>query len=444
MLAARSSTNKPRFLSFQLIFGCVFFLGSFSHLVEDAGQSKVLNLAVVVGGVVCLGLYALHHNLFRQLPRSWSALFLFTLLFWMVAVSVFRNSPDEWIPSATRYTLYLLVLLASYHSTLVGRFNELDFRRICQAALAIGVIAGLAELLIFGPKYVNGAFRISGHFPGHYLAYSLYLFVPLVYVSFDLIRSFSWGNFVLWSAGVFLLFGGHSRVLMVMFLFSLFAPVVVYSRGVFAKLWYVGLLAAIMVAFLLVVINTDYFPRLREFAEFEELDSSTSLRLFIWSLSLKSASIIDLVVGIGAGGFNEFFGEASGMWEVAAHNDYFLVLIEGGVFSLALYLIYQGLVVLKMIRVSRSHAESTPILYAAFSCFFTFEIAGFLLNVHYFYQSEVLLCLLLGFFFGSLRRKRDEEFSTFFSTERESHKEPWAPSSRAETEWCRVPRTGCE
>ena len=56
---------------------------------------------------------------------------------------------------------------------------------------------------------------------------------------------------------------------------------------------------------------------------------------------MQELSLSQFFTGIGLGGFNEFFYLATKHTDVAAHNDYLLMLVEGGVISLIIYLYIQ-------------------------------------------------------------------------------------------------------
>lgn len=103
-------------------------------------------------------------------------------------------------------------------------------------------------------------------------------------------------------------------------------------------------------------------------------------------------------MGIGLGGFNEFFFLATKVKDIAAHNDYLLMLVEGGVVSLILYLYIQYRVVVDILK--SKHVRHN-LIKLTFVLFFGIEILGFLLNGYYFYQSKILIFIILAYFYAS-------------------------------------------
>ena len=130
----------------------------------------------------------------------------------------------------------------------------------------------------------------------------------------------------------------------------------------------------------------------------DKVDSSTLYRLFIINESLSHLSITQFFTGIGLGGFNEFFFLATKEKDVAAHNDYLLMLVEGGVGSLILYLYIQYRVVVGILK---SKYVRHSLVKLTFVLFFGIEILGFLENAHYFYQSEILIFIILAYFYAT-------------------------------------------
>ncbi|MGC6728075.1 hypothetical protein ACP0GO_26650, partial [Escherichia coli] len=56
--------------------------------------------------------------------------------------------------------------------------------------------------------------------------------------------------------------------------------------------------------------------------------------------SYEHLDVNDLIYGIGLGGFNHFYYKISGEIGVAAHNDFFLFFVEGGVIALFFYCLF--------------------------------------------------------------------------------------------------------
>ena len=142
-------------------------------------------------------------------------------------------------------------------------------------------------------------------------------------------------------------------------------------------------------------------PRISELFFSNKIDSSTLYRIFIVNESLNNLSFSQYFTGIGLGGFNEFFFLATKEKDVAAHNDYLLMLVEGGLVSLILYIYIQYKVVIDILKAKNAKNNITKLV---FVLFFGIEILGFLENAHYFYQSEILIFIILAYFYASEKK----------------------------------------
>ena len=119
--------------------------------------------------------------------------------------------------------------------------------------------------------------------------------------------------------------------------------------------------------------------------------------------SLNNIKGVFQYIGIGIGGFQQFYYDITGRDAVAAHNNYLLFYIEGGYISLIAYILFQvtlGASIIKRLRISNS-----PIVGITFFFFMGITVMSFLLNNYYFYCSETMVWSSIGAYLGFLRRE---------------------------------------
>lgn len=367
-----------------------------------------------MANVSTLGFLLFIMAFFRKypLPKLFSpATFIIVLILYTWLVSAIRNQPQEWIPSLLRFVNYGLVFYVTYW---FFKYNQISIHHVSfvvTVLLVIAVLGGFYEILTGQVKMANGAYRVSGHYDHHYLGYAMLMFVLLSYSlnvqilgnSNPLGKLF---HIILFACGMYMFINSHSRMLTVSFFATNFMAYIL-TTGNIKRVLYSGFVFLVFMAIAYyLVMFTELFPRIREMLMVKRVDHSTLYRIFIIKSSTDAMSFLDYLVGIGMGGFNMFFYRATGEDEVAAHNDYLLWLVEGGAAMLLFYIIFQYKVVREVIRKSKRAILKSPTAYrlgvVSFVLFVGIEIFGFLLNPHYFYQSENVIFFVMGAFLGRM------------------------------------------
>lgn len=322
-----------------------------------------------------------------------------------------RNQPQEWIPSLLRFVNYGLVFYVTYWFFKHNQLGLQHVSAIVTVLLVIAVLGGFYEILTGQVRLANGAYRVAGHYDHHHLGYGLLMFVLLTYsLNVQIIgngnplsKLFHFGLFI---CGMYMFINSHSRMLTVSFFATNFLAYIFTSGNIKRVLssGFVFLIFSVVAYYL--VMFTQLFPRIREMLMVNRVDHSTLYRIFIIKSSTDAMSTLDYLIGIGMGGFNMFFYRATGEDEVAAHNDYLLWLVEGGALMLLFYLIFQYKVVMEIIRKAKKAIQRSKSAYrlgvSSFVLFVGIEIFGFLLNPHYFYQSENIIFFVMGAFLGRM------------------------------------------
>ena len=162
------------------------------------------------------------------------------------------------------------------------------------------------------------------------------------------------------------------------------------------------------------MFNFDFQPRLKNMlflsSNYGQVDSSSKTRFDIIDNSLAAIDEKDVVFGKGLGMFNSFYSEVGDKEGVAAHNNYLLFFIEGGIIALITYLLFEFIMLFNLFRAIKNnfrlkHESDKKLIFAAATVFIGIEFLGFLLNNYYFYQSEIIIWLLLGFSYPIIERK---------------------------------------
>ncbi len=327
------------------------------------------------------------------------------LIIFISLIGFLFNSPIEVIPSFLRFFMYFLVALLTYNYILGNGLESFD-RKLKQFTLILFFIAiffGFYEVIFLNIRFMNGAFRFSGSFLGHPLANAMFLGITMIlwleyYVAPQ--RNI-WGLIGL--ALLFYLFlNTHSRMPLAFLFLSFFAYYFLKEKRAVKFLKSLTLIAFIFIGLYLLITRTEISPRLKKLAVSENAfkDPSTNTRLLIIENSISGMTDAEKLFGIGIGGFNNFYAEITDKDGVAAHNNFLLFFVEGGIIGLLLFLLYQMALFFSLFRFIRKppliqgqRVNHRRLVYVSV---FLFEICSFLLNNYYFFTSQTIVFLLLG------------------------------------------------
>jgi O-antigen ligase len=271
--------------------------------------------------------------------------------------------------------------------------------------LALFLIAcgfGFYEALFMEIRFMNGAYRYSGSFLKHPLANSMFLvMIIILWFEFYVAPKKSFLNVI----GLLLLFylfiNTHSRMPLVFLFISFFMYYFLKEKRIIRFLKVIVSITIILISLYFLVTKTEISPRLRTMALSEKSfkDPSTNTRFVIIVNTISEMDTFEKIVGIGLGGFNNFYERITGKDGVAAHNNFLLFFAEGGIIGLILFLFYQLVIVFALFKFIRK----PPIIRGQinyrrliFVSIFLMEICSFLLNNYYFFTSQTIVFILVG------------------------------------------------
>lgn len=159
------------------------------------------------------------------------------------------------------------------------------------------------------------------------------------------------------------------------------------------------------------IVYTDFMPRYKTMLIGDKgiYDASTLERLDIMYNSIDNLKGEHKIWGIGLGGFEAFYHSITGREDVAAHNNYLLFYTEGGYIALGLYLLFQLVLGLNLIRNIRKRPGE--LARPTFMLFFGITVMSFLLNNYYFYCSELLVWSFIGGYLAERKYEKNIVFS---------------------------------
>jgi len=399
------SLYKIHFIVFSILWVLSYFAYPFSEFAgidERISNFILFSLLLLVNLVFLLtSLTVFNVNDKVESPSLTFSIVLF-IFFLQFIISFLLNTPAEWLPTFSRYLLYITSFIIFYFG-FKNRIIKISNLSVVVSILSIILIfSGFYELLSGNVRYVNGAYRVAGNFTDHHLGFALACFVNINYLQFISFKKFNFLRYLLLFLLVIVFVFSHSRLLLISLIFSSFCIRFYLHKRIIIKISYIfsGLLFCLL--FLGIVLYTDLLPRMRDLFVIGGMDASSLYRVFIVQESIMNLNLLEYLSGIGMGGFNEFFFKATGHSGVAAHNDYLLMLVEGGLLSLLLYFIYQYRV---LMHVLKSDLKNINLIKLTFVLFFGIEVFGFLQNAHYFYQSELLVFISLSLFYASTQQE---------------------------------------
>lgn len=383
-----------------------FFLNSLFSLGNYLSVSKsafTLVILFFLGSLfISTGIAALRFKIAYDTVFKFSLLVFSLCVLWPLFRSIVVNEPIEYLPSFLRYSSYFLFFVVAYS---LAKFGYLTL-----ASLDVLVLLVLVTLFVFGMKqvanddlvFMNSAYRLSSLYGANpaglalsALAISIYCFTRMVSEG-GLIKIY-WLLATL--VAFYLMYATHSRQAIVTFMLVAFLVLFV-KYGLWGKLVILAMAIQSFSLFIWLVFTTDFFPRFTLTFTQAGLDSSTGKRLEIIYTSISHLTISDWFLGIGLGGFNIYWAGITGELGVAAHNDYLLFFVEGGVFSFLMYVFF--IVIAVMVLFTRSIGDFRYAL--SFSVFLAIPVMSFLNNPYYYPQTMGLVMLILGVVLGGIRR----------------------------------------
>jgi len=362
-------------------------------------RSLVTVLLSFTCSTVLLVIYLFTEKNIVQLPvrAYYFILFvIFSILIPLVA-SIFLNAITEYTATIMRFISYITFMYLVYALSINNYIKFKDIYNVFCVLVLICLFFGVIQIVTGNLVNMNQADRLS----------SIYGRTPAGFALLMLLTSsFFYGCFFSKNLSV------NKTLLFFFFFVSMIMMILTHSRqalftlfvvmfflhwlkgGRILKLFVIIFLFAILFLFFYIAMNTELLPRIAILLTSGFTDNSSQTRLAIIENSLANFSGINQLLGIGLGGFNHFYKDISGELGVAAHNDYLLFFIEGGILSFLCFIIitFYGLFYfLKKVK-------QLDIFYVPLAVFLSISLLSFLNNPLYYVQTQVLTFAVYGFF----------------------------------------------
>lgn len=386
--------------------------------------AKTVNLSInsLIFVLIAASLIILHKiKKTIKLPRIQVFWLLFGVIILMSIGSLVQLKFKDVIPSLVRFLNYFGIFVLAYNIRIEN--NSTYCIKMLKPFIILSTITclgfGFYEIFTNDIQYLNNAYRVSGSFKFHQLGFGMYLFTILTCTIFFMyIPKNKVFNRILVGIVILLLLylfmRVHSRLLFLSFFITLVVIAFTATKQLLVKFKIITATLFLLVSGLFLMFNFDFQPRLKNLllsgSNNGFVDSSSKTRFDIIENSLAAIDEIDLLFGKGLGSFNSFYEKAGQKKGVAAHNNYLLFLIEGGIIALAAYILFEFIMIIKFFKFIKNsfqinNDKDKKLLFVAATLFIGIEFLGFLLNNYYFYQSETIIWLLLGFTGPILERK---------------------------------------
>ncbi len=402
-------------------YSVIYYLG-----LHQKGEllAKTINLSInfvifIIVSTFLFSHYKIHKNI--NLPKLQVFWLLIGVIMLMSIGSLVQLKFRDVIPSFLRFTNYFGIFIIGYN--IKKEYHPSYCIRILNPFIILSVISclcfGFLEIFTNDIQYLNNAYRVSGSFKFHQLAFGMFLFTIITCVIFlkynandKILKKIIFG--IVLALLLYLFMRVHSRLLSLSLFSTLLAVSFIGSKQLLAKVKIMTATMFLLVTGLFLMFNFDFQPRLKNLLLSRNnsgfVDSSSKTRLDIINNSLAAIDEVDVLFGKGLGTFNGFYEKAGLKKGVAAHNNYLLFFIEGGIVALAAFILFEFIMMIKFFKtIKNSHKikyeSDKKLLFAAATLFIGIEFLGFLLNNYYFYQSETIIWLLLGFCGPFLERK---------------------------------------
>lgn len=298
------------------------------------------------------------------------------------------------IASLGRYILYLLGLIILREKIVFLLIKYIE--QILFIFLTVGVIQAIT-----GDTYtVNMSDRVAGPYYFHASGYSLFLVTTLPILIYKISNEgLSFFRFICLITGLFILLRTGSRAGLLGFLISV---ILVYRKKIFNK--YTILVLFISLVSLRSQLLEFFFdnPLLKRFVYLFKngiFDASSNERVEIVIRSINGLDSLQSFFGIGIGYFDNFQESIVGE-RIAAHNNFLLFFIEGGLFLLIFFIIHLVWIAVKISKVKDINKKKLLVL-----LFLNIELFGLINNNLYYYIPYLISLLIIHEFISEKKWK---------------------------------------
>jgi hypothetical protein len=392
--------NKTLFYKISIFFS-LLSINLIIYIADliSVDRSLVTVLLSFTCSTVLLVIYLFTEENIVQLPIRARYFILFVIFSILIplAASVFLNDVIEYTATIMRLISYITFMYLIYALTIHNYIKFKDIYNVFCVLVVVCLFFGVIQILTGNLVNMNQADRLS----------SIYGRTPAGFALLMLLTSsFFYGCFfnrqIKVNKVILLFFFLVSMIMMVLThsrqaLFTLFLVIFFLhwlKSGSFMKIVVLIFLSAIMFLFFYIAMNTDMLPRIAILISSGLTDDSSQTRIAIIINSLEGFSGLDRFIGIGLGGFNHFYKDITGELGVAAHNDYLLFFVEGGILSFLCFIIITFYGLFYFLK----RAKHLDTFYIPLSVFLSISLLSFLNNPLYYVQTQVLTFAVYGFF----------------------------------------------
>jgi hypothetical protein len=378
-----------------LICGSIV-LAPFTYMVAFKYTNTANLIDLYRFGFTCLIILQLSysHKIYLNKVKVNPSILFFSLVILNGLISNLLYLQVDNIASLGRYILYLLGLIILREKIVFLLIKYIE--QILLIFLTVGVIQ-----TITGDTYlVNMAERVAGPYYLHASGYSLFLVTTLPILIYKISKEgLSFFRFICLLTGLFILLRTGSRAGLIGFLISI---ILVYGKKIFSK-YTVLVLFISLVSFRSQLI--DFFfdnPLLKRFVYLFKngiFDASSNERVDIIIRSINGLDSLQRVFGIGIGYFDNFQESIVGE-RIAAHNNFLLFFIEGGLFLLIFFIIHLVWIAVKISKVKDINKKKLLVL-----LFLNIELFGLINNNLYYYIPYFISLIIIHEFISEKKWK---------------------------------------
>ncbi len=291
------------------------------------------------------------------------------------------------IASLARYGLYLLGLIVLRKKIVFLLINYIE--QILFIFLAVGVI----QVITGDTYYVNMSNRVAGPYYLHASGFSLFLVTTLSILLYKISKDgLNLFRIICFIIGLYILLRTGSRAGFIGFFLSV---ILVYGKKIFNKYTIIALFLFLFTfrnQLLEFFFDNPLLKRIVYLFNYGIFDASSNERFDIIVRSLNELDKIQWIFGIGIGYFDNFQESMVGE-RIAAHNNFLLFFIEGGLLLLIFFILHLIWIGVKILKIKNINKKKLLIL-----LFLNIELFGLINNnLYYFIPYFISLIIIHEF-----------------------------------------------
>ncbi|WP_272674284.1 MULTISPECIES: O-antigen ligase family protein [unclassified Providencia] len=304
----------------------------------------------------------------------------------------------EYLASILRFSSYYFIFISFYLVTSQNLINIENFKPVISFIVLFCFVISIIQISSGNMPFMNGAHRLSsiyGQTPAGFALLMLFcsIFYFSVYFFEDSIKD---KKRVLFLAilSALMMYATQSRQALATLIIFLFIVLLMNSSWIL-KVIYSFFIVIVLWCIYWLLLNTSIFPRITDMLTRDDTDSSTQTRKNIIDITINNLEGLDKYIGVGLGGFNQFYFKNTGELGVAAHNDFLLFYIEGGFVAFISYIFFLTFATVFWFKAYKKYGKKFLV---PLSIFVAIYICSFLNNPFYYPQIQVLVSATLGIY----------------------------------------------